>query len=439
MFIKTITSNEDVIYLNRKAIWKHRIPSRYMIFKFGQWQRPIRIQLSYQMDADTIGLSSKLASAISMPSKIPYELKVTNKTLQIGPVIAICVCKFNSSLSYSRMAGELPRFTKYKEIQGVMFLFAAEGVNTNKKTIDGYYYAPNQNDLEKKFVKSSIPYPDAVYIRAKMDERVINDIKSEIGDKLFNDFNYDKLQLWNWVKNNEHLKQLFPYTEQVKSPEHVIKILDDFRAVYLKPTAGSKAKGIIYVAKKEGQYLVKEHQKTKFKKYRKQGLLKYLQKISGKTYLVQQSIEVAHGNRRVDIRVYMQRNKQGAWESPGFIVRFAKKGKITTNPTATNIDQVHKGINPLMQVYGITEIEARSLERKMFTTCKELCEYVDKQRGHYADVAIDLIVDYNLDIWFLEVNKRLLTNTLMLLDDKKELFYKVKSKPIEYAKAIAGF
>ena len=120
----------------------------------------------------------------------------------------------------------------------------------------------------------------------------------------------------------------------------------------------------------------------------------------------------------------------------GYIARHSKKGKITTN--TRNLNNIEEGRNALIRIFNLDSPEADAVEERIKQICTEVCSFLDNNGGHYADVAFDMIIDQDLKIWILEINKRYLAKTLKSFSDHT-LLRKVKTIPIEYAKAISGF
>ena len=63
---------------------------------------------------------------------------------------------------------------------------------------------------------------------------------------------------------------------------------------------------------------------------------------------------------------------------------------------------------------------------------------LDLRKGNYGDLGFDVMIDEQLKIWILEVNKRHYHSVPLWINDV-QTYYEVKAKPIKYATALAGF
>ncbi|UCZ52468.1 YheC/YheD family protein [Bacillus shivajii] len=60
------------------------------------------------------------------------------------------------------------------------------------------------------------------------------------------------------------------------------------------------------------------------------------------------------------------------------------------------------------------------------------------QNGHFGDIAIDFILDIDLHVWILEINKRYGYKSFSILEEP-ELFNEIIRNPFHYARALCGF
>ena len=99
---------------------------------------------------------------------------------------------------------------------------------------------------------------------------------------------------------------------------------------------------------------------------------------------------------------------------------------------------IKEGRQALIEVYSLKTEEAIKLEETLISVCKDTCRFLDQSIGHYGDVAFDVIIDRDLKVWILEVNKRYVTDTLKKHPDPS-LRAKICSNPLVYAKSLTVF
>jgi predicted ATP-grasp superfamily ATP-dependent carboligase len=71
--------------------------------------------------------------------------------------------------------------------------------------------------------------------------------------------------------------------------------------------------------------------------------------------------------------------------------------------------------------------------------CKEVCKLIDQEIGHYGDLAIDVILDKEKHPYILEINNRIYGTKSLIKLGKRKMFKRIRTTPLAYAKALAGF
>lgn len=437
MFVVWVTDSVNTIFINEKYRNQLQDKKENVVLRIGSWKSIVKVMYVSHMGEDTIGLSDNIRDSINLPTELPYEILFQSKEIHIGPVIGICISN-SRTLTVREVEKHVSRFSNYDVIKGLVFLFSSVEIDTKKKMVEGYYYVPNLGLTQKNFIRSRFPYPGSVYKRVSMNDSKSLDLRKTIGDKIFNWYIFNKLELWEWTISNTEARNSLPYTEQLKNRETVFRMLRKYKSVYIKPINGSLGKGIIKITKRNKRFLVKKHNTQKYIQYTKLQISQYISNLLlKKRYIIQQDVAITRYNKIVDFRIYMQKNKSKNWTFMGYIARFAKKNKITTN--AKNLDTVYEGRKGMKLAFAFTDNQAMELEEKLKTCCMNICNVIDQRGGHYGDVAIDVVIDTDYNVWILEINKRYFAKNLTKINDQKQLYYMVRSKPLEYAKTLAGF
>ncbi|WP_174732460.1 YheC/YheD family protein [Mesobacillus harenae] len=436
MQIKWMEGKNDSVYLNTSLEKRFTVIPNRLNINLGCIKIPVRVIFTNQISKEVIGLSENIKEIVSIPTLLAYEIRLEERNIYIGPIIAICVNKKKKSLTQKVLKRTTSRFRNCSESTGLIYICTVEGINTEKKQIEGYYYDPNAVTRKKKFKKGIFPFPNSLYVRTKIPEKIYHDLLNSMGEKIFNSYFFDKVELWEYVKSEQDLVTHFPDTTTVHDINEVITMLIKHSSIYLKPARGSLGHGIIKIILKNGEYIIKKHSGEIFIFKSKAELEEWLKKTLNTKYIVQKGVNLEFNKQIVDFRIYMQKNKSMNWKSTGYIARFSKEGEVTTN--TQNLDVIKNGKETLKKVFNIKEDRVDDIEKYMKSTCTAICEYLDKSVGNFGDVAIDFIIDSDFKIWILEINKRYFTKTLKQLQDKS-LFYEVRSKPLEYARALSGF
>ena len=109
-------------------------------------------------------------------------------------------------------------------------------------------------------------------------------------------------------------------------------MLRRYGMVYVKPVSGTYGRGVMRVEAGKGAYAYQVEQ-TKRRFATIEALYRSIVRHKRKRpYLVQRGIRLLkYKGRRFDIRVMVQRNLKGRWETTGIIGRVAHPRKIVTN------------------------------------------------------------------------------------------------------------
>lgn len=202
---------------------------------------------------------------------------------------------------------------------------------------------------------------------------------------------------------SEELRGYIPDTKAY-SRHTLLAMLDQYGMLYIKPDSGTFGNGVIKVEKiSEHSYRFQSGTKINtFATY--DGLFAGLERVRPKKrYLAQKGIHLLrHHNRRFDLRVMVQRNPSGAWETTGVIGRLSHPAKIVTN--------YHSGgtITPFETLMGShLQDDARDkyLER-LHRLGVKTAEQLSVRYPGLKELGLDVAVDTELKPWILEVNTK---------------------------------
>lgn len=337
-----------------------------------------------------------------------------DNNIRLGPLVGILTSRDKHGIY---PVGKNARIFKEMFIaaqnQGVfLFEFYPEGVNIKTKTIKGHSI-----DRLGKFYSATFPFPDVVYNRIRY--RVIEnrkDVKQAIkifasdpGIQLFNTRFLNKLEVYRVLKKNPSTAEFIPETA-LYNTRNLKYFLGKYGALYLKPIANSRGKGIIKLGKgAAGTYYV-QHATKAYSNYHSTLTQAHLKMkhygLKPMRYLVQKAIPLAtYRGRPFDLRVQVQKDAMGKWMLTGVGARVAGPNRIVTHVpnggTAKAFDDVlneafngsttiNNDINK--QLFYITGVVPEALERELKLTL--------------AILSMDIGIDNKGKLWLIEVNSK---------------------------------
>jgi glutathione synthase/RimK-type ligase-like ATP-grasp enzyme len=239
---------------------------------------------------------------------------------------------------------------------------------------------------------------------------------------------------WNKTAVLLTSKEISRHVPQTKILSQLVlkSMLDEFKMVYLKPINGTYGKGVIRAEKHEDDKGITYQYQMGTERKKILTLASLYQSIMlhklKRKYIVQRGIHLLkYQNRIFDLRIMVQRNLKGAWESTGIIGRVAVPNKIVTN--------YHSGGTPIaiatiFKPY-MTQQQFHNYNLILKKLGQDIAIVLSKTYPKLNMLGIDVGVDQNFYPWIIEVN----TNPDLYIFKKlkdKEVFRRV----YRYAKGL---
>lgn len=296
-----------------------------------------------------------------------------------------------------------------------VYVVTAQELNLNESIIPGYRYDQKKKSWSRKLV----PLPAVLYNRIPSREDELDEIVSrKIREcmrhpyiHLFNPYYFNKWTLFSWLKRSKMTEKFIPATRKLTPKLNLANFIKKYPIVYLKPESGKAGKGIMRVQRmqaKKYRYLltIQEYKKTQRFPFRRIAALrtKIEHYAEHEPYIVQQGIQItAFKNRPYDLRVLVQKNRNGKWVLTGIGARIAGEKSITTHvPRGGRIDDPKK---------VLTSSFGNAASKKILTRLKKsaltIARQIEKSSKHrLGEMSMDLGLDETGNIWFFEANAK---------------------------------
>lgn len=227
------------------------------------------------------------------------------------------------------------------------------------------------------------------------------------------------------------LRRYIPETKPL-TKETLHTLIEKHRVVFVKPDRGKGGVGVMRATRKENNcYSLHHNIRTTIHSSIPALYRAILRTKSKKTYLVQQGIPLLKYNKRpFDIRVMVQRNPNGIWETTGIMGRLAHPLRVVTN--------YHSGGTPmdysvLMAPY-LTTGQSKQLYQTLSRLGLEVAHVLKNTYPGIKEVGLDVALDSELHPWILEVNT--LPNPFLFRNLKEKSVYR---RIYRYAAAYGRF
>ncbi len=375
--------------------------------------------------------------------------KESFNTLQIGPLIGILVSRGkNYRLPPHTSQGKLLlNFLSYStHVKYLTYVFTPEGVDMANKTISGYYL-DNGPDGKIHWEKHTFPLPDIVYNRilyrtveqTRLTKQVTSFLLNTEYIKYFNPKFLNKWETHLVLHQNPLLNEHLPITSKYDGPDNLLKFLEVYNTVYLKPVNGSLGKNIIKISLlPEGyRYQYRQRKQTVTGIWQNPGELGTAVEnyTSKKAYVMQQGLDLLKFQGRVfDIRVLMQKNGQGQWINSAMVVRLSPEGGIFPNVAAGGKP---KNIEVFWQELTSTDWYTSQAFRLTKQVSLIAAETLENYFGTFAEIGLDIGIDVNNNVWIIEINSK--PSRKVFPKDQLHLKHTSIRLPIDFAAYLAGF
>ncbi|SDW00649.1 YheC/D like ATP-grasp [Alicyclobacillus hesperidum] len=197
----------------------------------------------------------------------------------------------------------------------------------------------------------------------------------------------------------KHLPTTRKYNEKA-----LAAMLQAYGAVYIKPAAGSRGRGVMKVWKRQSRVIVQHtvHKPIAFNTLGE--ACTYIKRLQGdQVYIVQQAIHLLHvEGRPMDVRVMMQRERPGGkWLYSGMVAKVAGPHSIVTNVALSR--GAVMSVDRALRQAGWTTERTEHMKSRLIELAHEWAKHFDTYQP-YRELGFDIAIDTRGRIWLLEEN-----------------------------------
>lgn len=392
----------------------------------------------HERQESVVLLSRDSFEGVTVPDNIGYEIRRKNDALSIGPVVGLLIRGTTEELTKQRIKIYKNYLINYERIKGLVLLFAWDGIDVDKKIVQGFFYDPDRHE----WIKGIFPFPSAVFVRRPLRKKNRVILEQLIGRNYFNSHVFNKWEMWEWFSNDRILHDYVAHTVLAKDKGKVKTLLDEYGNVYIKPSFGMQGSGIFQLSQRDDEYQLSYRLNGKnitsyFESF--EAVRLFLEStINLDKYIAQQRIPlIRHQNRVMDFRVIAVKNEGGKWNIPGIVAKFGEKDSIVSNISSGG--KAEKAWKILKRMYKKDSRRAFLKYREMENLALHCCDVLEQKNFNLGYIGIDMGIDEDKNLWVIEINNRSPDMTIALDANDPELYYRIKAAPLHYAKWLAGF
>lgn len=330
--------------------------------------------------------------------------------------------------------GYYKKLTLFGRKQGIrVFVFSPRRVHFSTRTVAGFEYRNGAWQAD------TFPLPAFVYDRCFVGPAYRH--YKPFVEKLQNDRNITflghglsgKWQVHQMLLRSPELSRLLPPTE-LFTYSALTDTLEKYGAAVIKPMAGTHGIGVARIQERRGGYEIsgRNRENQPFRRIVREpgGLKRFVAAFTtGRKFLVQPYLELhTPDGSPFDVRVLVQKNGQGEWETTGKAVRIGDKRSITSN--------LHGGgkavpLSPFLARHYKPAMQTR-IEQTIDRLAAELPRFLEQSHGRLVELGIDVGIDTAGNAWIIEVNSRPGRTVFAMINDRAAQLHSI-TQPVRYA------
>lgn len=393
---------------------------------------------------DILWITRDISKMLLIPEGITMEVIFAGEIIRIGPILALLT---ESKLLKDYLNGKEcdEEYSLYadaaEEVKSFIYVFSLKDLDSKGKYINGYMPVKFENN-KWTWQRQRLPMPDAIYNRMAVaaSSPAYNKIKliqESVPDIIIRN-RITKISKWKiaeLLQGDSSTKKYIPETHLLRGPEDIIKMLEKYPMIYLKPVRRSLGLGIIKMeSSTEGNYTA--YYNINGINLKTTGdvnwILTELSGLMGKRgYIVQQGISVAlYRENLFDLRVTIQKDGTGEWSFTRWAARVAAPGNIVSNVAAGG-----KGVPAEKVLTDIFDDRIQSIENEVKRAGFFIAKALEKRLNDIGDLGLDIGIDMDGRIYLFEVNFRAIRPGNRNSRDTKDWF-KTYHTPISHLRYL---
>lgn len=395
-----VTDSTDMkIEMNRKLAIKAGLSkSRAIILSYGMRKVKVKVKLLIKKKGaeDEVLISGKAAKELKFEQSASYNCRLDGDCLVIGPVLGM-LFKQKSSILEKALKDNPAMFFPYarsiKELGGLLFFFAEDGIDYDASEIKGYLY-----DFETMTWKQSVfPFPAIIYRKIKATRA----LKEAFGSRLINPPCYYKWKFYSILTENPSFDRYLPETTNTITKENLDAFLQKYGKAFLKMSNQGGGVGMHLIWKDGEDYLSKQNFTDETFRYSSQQISNLLQACE-KNHILQQPIRIkAYKGRQAIYRVIAVKENAKKWKVRTIHGWLGEEGGISTQAYGLSA-RYPEDLLRMQFNYSSKEVREKILEMK--TLAADLAEHLESVCGTFVDFGFDFGLDENGEIYIFEGN-----------------------------------
>lgn len=375
------------------------------------------------------------------------RVRVEERHLRLGPLIGILTWRRRRRPPFGADTPLIASMTRLAAAEGsLVYAFTLRDVRQRESRVRAYLFDP----LRGRWSRRLLPLPDVVYDRLTSrsaafgvrGRRVRAYLNRVLAGRYFNPTFWDKWRVHRALARSGRWPSLLPATAPYCGGRQLLRWVERYGTVWLKPRQGTGGLGILVVRRlPDGRVSVQRVRGSgeRVVPSRAAALARAVALLKRRgAYLVQEGIRLArYAGRPFDVRILVQKDGTGTWRRTKVFARVAGPGALISNISAGG-----KGI-PLGRALAGSGPRLRKRARELRASLRRLADQLPPELERLlgepiGEMGLDLAIDQEGRIRFIEANAKPF-RLAATLTGSQELVRLSLLRPMQYAAFLAGF
>lgn len=346
--------------------------------------------------AGQLTIGSMLSDRLKLMDNIKLNIWREKQNIYLGPVVGIFSSGRNrKALERGEVPTSLQIYKKVNQISNCLFYsFGSNDINWNDRSINGWVFDTEEN----KWAKRWLPMPNVVYNYMNPPDIIAKFESYKNVHFIYGHHGFDKWSTHERFSQIDEMKKYLPETVIYKSFEDVMEMLKKYNYIFLKAVHGSQGRKDVSVANENNKYVVNYYdvdlKKINIVYFDNQESLKQmiLHFFKSEPFVVQQGLRLSdYYKRKFDLRILMQKDGTGQWQTVNYCARVAAEEVQITN---TSSGGEYFDYNKIYE-YHNTQPDKNYLPTKeeLKKIAMEIIGVIEREYGSYGEVGLDIGID----------------------------------------------
>lgn len=431
MFTNEITTKGCLSLHPRMAKTIGIIHPTERLIRFGNLTFQAKIYPSSSLQENEAAISGDLMDKLSLPSGCRFEVLQTKNEIQIGPFIGI-LAGYNKKSIKQKLIDLADYLLHYREIKGAIFVFCIENIDKVNHTVTGYMYNPHTRSWEE----GTYPYPSSIIVMTgSVSNKWIQHFQSVIGEKVFNNFDWNRWKMYKKLVDSIEIKHNLPHTILYENSEQLLSFLKKHPFAVVKSIYMSKSSST-YTFSREGFYIVAKNMKngrtTKIHCNKKDQVYDFFSRRFKEGKFIIQDLVNVNIIKTIHLQVHLIKNQYGEWENVGMFGKQASFSKKLFPTVKIDKDTLKNGLR-------FSDVISEMILWEIQHIALDVIKVIEKSGAHFATASINMMVDERGRIQLYDIEHSNPSHENALTAGYPEIYYQALKTNMLYTKKLAGF